>query len=209
MRGIILRTQLVREEDKIVSILTEKELVTLYRFYGARHPHIAVGGFIDFTIEPSPKFRLGRLRNVVEIPTPQLWKVENYQPWERFCGQLYRHLSGVTLLPPFYYRLMEKGVERMGVERAERVLINLYWQISQFEGRLPSTPICPICHSPCTPTLSKLGVGEGLTLYHPKCAPLLPRFDSFKLLDLVETGKTLLFSDREVVQLFETILRYF
>ena len=52
MQGFILRTQPVRDEDLLVSILTQNELVLAYRFYGARHASItryilAINGFMS------------------------------------------------------------------------------------------------------------------------------------------------------------------
>jgi|GEM_PF-730706 len=221
MKGIVLKTQLVREEDKIVSILTNRELLTLYRFYGARHSSISVGYFLDFNVEYSPYFKLGRLRDVIELPFPQLWQLERFLPWERFCGFLYSHLAEVTLLPSFYYTLMEKSLMGIEFQQAERVLISAYWKILKFEGRLPfpnSLPICPFCNK----TISKsdllspipFGIDRELNLYHPNCvyslnrahslnpSYIFPTLPGYKGLDFLETGKTILLSDKEIRFLF-------
>ena len=67
MRGFILNTVRVRDEDLIVRILTKDEVSALYRFYGARHSYINIGYLIDFNVEESSKTTIKRLRNVTQI----------------------------------------------------------------------------------------------------------------------------------------------
>ena len=68
MKGFILSTVRVRDEDLIVRILTKDEVLSLYRFYGARHSYINVGYLIDFYVEESVKSTIKRLRHVTQIP---------------------------------------------------------------------------------------------------------------------------------------------
>ena len=50
MQGYIIDIKPVKDDDLIVSILTENELLTTYRFYGARHSNINIGYKIDFEL---------------------------------------------------------------------------------------------------------------------------------------------------------------
>ena len=47
MQGYIIDIKPVKDDDLIVSILTENELLTTYRFYGARHSNINIGYKIE------------------------------------------------------------------------------------------------------------------------------------------------------------------
>ena len=42
MQGYIIDIKPVKDDDLIVSILTEHEVLTTYRFYGARHSNINI-----------------------------------------------------------------------------------------------------------------------------------------------------------------------
>ena len=56
MQGFILKVTKVRDEDCIVSILTNSEMLETYRFYGARHSNITQGFKIDFEVLLNPNF---------------------------------------------------------------------------------------------------------------------------------------------------------
>ena len=51
MQGYIIDIKPVKDDDLIVTILAENELLTAYRFYGARHQTINIGYKIDFELE--------------------------------------------------------------------------------------------------------------------------------------------------------------
>lgn len=55
MQGYIIDIKTVKDDDLIVSILTENHVYTTYRFYGARHSNINVGYKIDFELESNLK----------------------------------------------------------------------------------------------------------------------------------------------------------
>ena len=43
MQGYIVDIKSVKDDDLIVTIICENELITSYRFYGARHSNINIG----------------------------------------------------------------------------------------------------------------------------------------------------------------------
>jgi hypothetical protein len=50
MQGYIIDLKVVKDDDLIVTLLCENELITSYRFYGARHSNINIGYKIDFEL---------------------------------------------------------------------------------------------------------------------------------------------------------------
>ncbi len=48
MQGYIIHITRVKDEDLIVTILTQNVIKTTYRFYGARHSSVHLGYKIDF-----------------------------------------------------------------------------------------------------------------------------------------------------------------
>ena len=75
MQGYIIRLNRARDEDLVVTILTQQNLETLYRFYGARHSTINLGFKIDFESEISLKSSIGRLRDVIEEEIPSWQRI--------------------------------------------------------------------------------------------------------------------------------------
>lgn len=67
MQGYILDTKPVKDDDLIVTILTENKIYTTYRFYGAKHSNINVGYKIDFELENTLRSDIGRLRDVMQL----------------------------------------------------------------------------------------------------------------------------------------------
>ncbi|MEO1941571.1 MAG: recombination protein RecO, partial [Campylobacterales bacterium] len=84
MKGFILRTQLVREEDLIVEVLTPSSRLTLYRFYGARHPQLQVGYLIDFYPETPKNYPTLRLRHPIHLQLGFELSFHHLYWWQRF-----------------------------------------------------------------------------------------------------------------------------
>jgi len=201
VKGFILSTTLVREEDKIVKILTPTEIFTLYRFYGARHSPIQRGNLIDFVIEKNPKGGIDRLRSPVQIPllSPTLPLFLPLQ-WENFFQFLAFHFRGISTISPFYYRKLVAMGEELGVRPSLRVLVEGLFEIFQFEGILPPIGKCGRCG---LPTGERVAL-EKNTLHwcHPDCLPSTPHFFSPALGELYLYRKTLLFSQGELEKLW-------
>ena len=65
MQGYIIDIKPVKDDDLIVAILTEHEVLTTYRFYGARHSNINLGYKIDFELE-NTRANIPRLKDVIQ-----------------------------------------------------------------------------------------------------------------------------------------------
>ncbi|MDE5816207.1 MAG: recombination protein RecO, partial [Helicobacter sp.] len=92
MQGFILSLQPVRDEDLWVSVLTSESLLSLYRFYGARHSVIALGHKIDFCAKTQGKRGILCLRDVLHLGF--LWEEERGKKlvWQEFVRLLFAHL---------------------------------------------------------------------------------------------------------------------
>jgi S-adenosylmethionine:diacylglycerol 3-amino-3-carboxypropyl transferase len=145
MQGYILNINKVKDEDLIVSILTESKLKTLYRFYGARHATINLGYKIDFEAVASSKSTISMLREV--LPLSAKWMLENQRffIWQQYIKLMFKHLKDVIEIDPFYFYLLEETSTKMQMQNPKRVVVESYLEILAYEGRLHDDFKCFIC----------------------------------------------------------------
>ncbi|GAB6045502.1 recombination protein RecO [Caminibacter profundus] len=201
MRGFILKTIKVREEDLIVKILTKNEVLTLYRFYGARHSYINVGYLIDFIVEETPKATIKRLRNVTQIPFDFLFDLKRLLYYKNFISLLEKHLFDVTKLDSFYYELLQEITQKISKRDAKRLLIESYVKLLEKEGRLHKEKICFLCENQIT---NKIALARAFLPAHENCI-YENGFCQEKIDLLFNEKKSLLFSDNEIEKLWKII----
>lgn len=199
MRGFILNTVKVRDEDLIVRILSENEVLTLYRFYGARHSYINVGYLIDFIIEESAKTTIKRLRNVIQLPFPFLFDLEKMLNYKIFIKLLNSHLSDVTKINNFYYNWLIDITNYLDKRDAKRFLIESYVKLLEKEGRLHKDFVCFLCEKEIK---ENIALTRAFLPAHEKCI-YEKGFSKEKIQDLFENKKSLLFSDEEIEKLWK------
>lgn len=202
MKGFILNIVRVRDEDLLVTLLTDQEVITLYRFYGARHSYINIGYHIDFEIEESEKTTLKRLRNVTQLGFSFLLDYEKMLIWQQFTKLLNTHLRDVGEVDPFYYALLE-SLSHHFTRSAKRAVIEHYVTLLDHEGRLHEDMICFLCEK---------RVGGSVALVrsflpaHPECV-YEEGFSIEKVHTLFHEQKTLLLEDSEIEGLYNVLLQ--
>ena len=199
MRGFILNTVKVRDEDLIVRILTKKEVLTLYRFYGSRHSYINVGYLIDFVVEETPKATIKRLRNVTQLPFSFLFDIEKMLNYKIFVSILNKHLSDVTKIDDFYYNLLIDIINNLEKRNAKRLLLESYVKLLEKEGRLHKDFICFLCEKEIK---ENIALARAFLPAHEKCI-YEKGFNKEKIKELFVNKKTLLFSDKEIERLWK------
>ena len=199
MRGFILDTIRVKDEDLIVKILTEDEVLTLYRFYGARHSYINVGYHIDFIVEETPKATIKRLRNVTQLPFSFLFDINRMLDFKTFIRLLNNHLSDVTKIDNFYYNLLIEIVNNMSSRDSKRLLIESYVNLIEKEGRLHKELECFLCERKIEGEVSLV---RAFLPAHKKCV-YEDSFDIEKVKELFLNKKSILFDDSEINRLWK------
>ncbi len=201
MRGFVLHTVRVRDEDLIVRILTKNEVLTLYRFYGARHSYINVGYHIDFVVEESPKTTIKRLRNVTQLPFSFLFDLEKMLDFKIFISLINRHLSDVTKIDDFYYNLLIEITNEMKNRDSKRLLIESYVKLLEKEGRLHKEFECFLCEQKIN---GNIALARAFLPAHEKCI-YEEGFEKEKIKELFENKKTILLSDDEIDRLWKIL----
>jgi recombinational DNA repair protein (RecF pathway) len=198
LRGFVLHTQLVKEEDLVVTILTKNNILKLYRFYGARHSVINVGYLIDFEIEQT-MVSIDRLRNVMQIGFKFLLDVEKMLIWQNFVKLMHGHLFDVEEIDNFYFDMMMDIIEHFN-RSPKRVLIEHYIKLLKHEGRLSEFE-CFLCEQPIK---DRVNLARGYLCACEKCIPK-KGFEIEKIKTLFEKEKTLLLNNYEVESLYKIL----
>ena len=201
MQGYILNINKVKEEDLIVSILTENKLKTLYRFYGARHANINLGYKIDFEALPSAKSTISMLREVLPLSAKWMLVSQRFFIWQQFIKLMFKHLKDVVEIDPFYFHLLEETSIKMERQNPKRVVIESYLEILEYEGRLHDDFQCFICDQPIH---DKVVLARSFLPAHKACV-FGEEFSQKEIAKLFHSKSTLYLDDREISLLWQLL----
>lgn len=205
MQGFIININKAKDEDLVVTVLTEKKLKTLYRFYGARHSNIHLGYKLDFEAQHSLKSNIAQLRNVFHLSYSWLLERDKHYIWQQFCKLLHKHLKDVEEIDDFYFKLMDEGSNLFHKQNPKRVIIELYIKLLEHEGRLHDDFKCFICEEEIE---KKLSLARAFLPAHERCMPS-DLFFKNKIAQMFEQKSTLYMENEEIEKLWRIVLEGF
>lgn len=203
MQGFIININRVKDEDLIVSILSQNGLETLYRFYGARHGSINIGFLIDYEKEISQKSSIARLKDVIHIGYRWIYDYKLLRLWQDFTKLFYPHLRDTHELDTFYFDLLIEASKKWGEQNPKRVAIESYVKLLEYEGRLHSEMECFLCSLP----IEEKGVSliRAYLPTHYRCTHTLA-VSKNALLELYKTKSSIFLSDEEIERMWYVLL---
>jgi RecO N terminal len=205
LQGFILGVKKIKSEDLLVTVLTERKIKKLYRFYGVRHSTINLGFKIDFAVEPAVNKNILRLKDVMHLGYPWLHDYGRLSVWQSFLALLGTHFYDTTDIEPFYYELLDSCADMFTRSNPKRLAVEAYVKLLSFEGRIGRHDFCFLCDR----ELEKSVVfGKNLFPAHPKCINGW-EFETSLARRLLEDGKTIDFDDDELDKLYEIMLKGF
>ena len=202
MIGYIIDIKSVKDDDLIVSILTESEVLTTYRFYGARHSNINLGYKIDFELETT-RSSIPRLKDVIQLGFPWILDNEKMYCWQRYIKLYYPHLKDIEEIEPFYFYNLDNLVHIMIKQNALRAIISSYISLLEYEGRLHTDYECLLCENEIIENISLV---RGFLPVHASCT-FSKIFEIKKIKDLFERKELIRLSQDEVEYLWDILLQ--
>lgn len=203
MQGYIIDIKAVREDDLIVTILSQTHIYTTYRFYGARHSTINIGYKIDFEVESNLKSTIYRLKDVIQLGFAWILDTHKMYCWQRYIKLFYVHLKDVEEIDSFYFDSLNDLVYKMTKQNPKRAIIEHYISILEFEGRLHTHYECLLCELPIE---NKIALLRSFVPAHPSCT-YSQGFDK-TLVDQLFIDKNLMgFDDEQVDYLWQLLLQ--
>ncbi|HIP29777.1 MAG TPA: recombination protein RecO [Sulfurospirillum arcachonense] len=205
MQGYIINFNPVKDEDLIVTVLTKKSVLTLYRFYGARHSHINLGYKIDFEAKSSIKSTIPQLSGVLHLASK--WNLEHSRMfiWQAFIKLFFLHLKDIDEIHEFYFNLLEDCGFIWHSQNPKRVAIEAYIKLLEYEGRLHDEFICFNCEEPVKEDLSLI---RGFMPAHEQCV-WSNTFNRLHVEELFERKSCMFLNDEDVDRLWKTMLEGF
>ncbi len=203
MQGYIININKVKDEDLIVSILTQNNFYTTYRFYGARHSIINVGFKIDFELESNLKSSIARLKDVIQIGYPWIHDNKKLYCWQRFLKLFYPHLKDVEDIEPFYFELLDELAHKMIKQNPKRAILESYIKLCEYEGRLHCEYECLLCEENIDTDISLV---RSFIPTHSRCS-YSKSFHIDKIKQLFEEKTTISLSEEEVEYLWNILLQ--
>ena len=204
MKGFILRLRPAKNEDLIVTILTERSMRSYYRFYGARHSILQLGYLIDFEEEEESRF-IPRLRRVSHLGFPWLYSRNRLMAWHRFVSLFEPHLRDTETLDSFYFELLLDAARRWEKQNPKRIVCESAHRLLAYEGRLHDLDRCYICEAPLEDSVALM---QALIPAHPQCI-YGSAFSKERLRTFFEEGKSTWLDDEEVERIYAVLLKGF
>ena len=202
MQGYIIDIKPVKDDDLIVTLLTEDRLYTTYRFYGARHSNINIGYKIDFELE-STKANIPRLKDVIHLGFPWILDNEKMYCWQRYIKLFQPHLRDLEELDPYYFYLLEHLSHILIKQNALRAICESYLHLLEHEGRLHTDFECLLCENIIKDDVSLV---RSFLPVHAKCT-YSKVFKLEKIKELFKEKKPIGLTDEEVEYLWNIILQ--
>lgn len=202
MQGFIIDIKPVKDDDLIVSILTENEVLTAYRFYGARHSNINIGYKIDFELEQT-RSSIPRLKDVIQLGFPWILDNEKMYCWQRYIKLYHPHLKDLEEIDPFYFYNLDNLIHIMIKQNALRAILESYISLLEYEGRLHIDYECLLCEIEIE---DKISLVRGFLPVHPQCS-FSKVFEFNKIKDLFENKDLVGLSNEEVEYLWNILLQ--
>ena len=203
MQGYIIDIKSVKDDDLIVSILTENYIYTTYRFYGARHSNINIGYKIDFELETNLRTSTPRLKDVMQLSTPWIFENEKLYCWQRFIKLFYPHLKEIESIDIFYFKLLDKLSHKLIKQNAKRAICKTYLKLLEHEGRLNKDFNCFLCEQSINNNISLV---RSFMPVHSSCT-YSKSFEFTKIKELLREKRVISFDDEEINYLWNIILQ--
>ena len=203
IKGFILSVKKAKNEDSIATVLTETEIRTYYRFFGARHSILQLGNLIDFEVEGEDGRFMPRLRSLSQMNFPWLFDKNKLLIWHNFIKKFEPHLRDASELDSFYYDLLLNAAKKWDKQNPKRIICEAYIELLDYEGRLYPEENCFICEQRIEDDIALM---QAFKPAHPSCiySPSLP---TKKVFDFFESHKTVFFEDSEVAHLYDVVMK--
>ncbi len=202
MQGYIINLNRVKDEDLIVTIISNNNLETLYRFYGARHGTINLGFKLDYETESSAKSTISRLKDVIHIGFPWINNHHLLKTWQDFLGLFFKHLRDSENIGNFYFDLIDNASIEWSQQNPKRVAIESYVKLLKYEGRLHSEHRCFLCSENIKGNISLI---RAYLPTHYQCTKTLA-INADALNELFTKQSTLFLNDIEVDRLWDVLM---
>ena len=205
MRGFIINIRKAKNEDVVVTVLSNNSVQSYWRFFGARHSILQIGNLVDFEVKESQNNFMPQMRSLSQLSFPWIFSANHLLIWQNFIKLFEPHFKETTEIESFYFDLLLKIAKRWEKQNPKRLAIEAYIELLEYEGRLYDHGFCHICEEVLE---EEVGLMRAFLPAHPHCiyATPLKKNSIFKLFN---TKSTIHIDNNEITTLYNILLKGF
>jgi len=203
MHGFILNIKKAKNEDVIVTVLTQDSIKNYWRFFGARHSILQIGNLVDFEVQESKKSFMPQMRSLSHIGFPWLFSNNHLLIWQNFIKLFEPHLKDSSEIDSFYFELLLNIAKKWDKQNPKRLAIEAYMRLLKYEGRLYDNGFCYVCEEVLD---QQVGLMRAFLPAHPRCIYANPLAKE-EIFTLFNTQSTIHLSDATVEELYYVLLK--
>ena len=166
MRGFIINIRKAKNEDVIVTVLSNNAVKSYWRFFGARHSILQIGNLVDFELSDSNGNFMPNMRSLSHISFPWIFSNNHLLVWQNFIKLFEPHLKDTIEVESFYFDLLLNVAKKWDKQNPKRLAIEAYIELLNYEGRLYDNGFCYVCEEVLD---EKVGLMRAFLPAHPKC----------------------------------------
>jgi recombinational DNA repair protein (RecF pathway) len=203
MRGFILNISKAKNEDIIVTVLSESSIKKYWRFFGARHSIIQIGNLVDFEIQESKNNFMPNMRSLSQLSFSWIFSNNHLLIWQNFIKLFEPHLKDSIDIDHFYFDLLLSVARKWDKQNPKRLAVEAYISLLAYEGRLYDHGFCYVCEE----VLDKeIGLMRAFLPTHPACIYAYP-LNKKEIFTLFNTQSTIHLSDLSIEKLYLILLK--
>jgi recombinational DNA repair protein (RecF pathway) len=203
MRGFIINIRKAKNEDVIVTVLSNQSAKSYWRFFGARHSILQIGNLIDFEVTESKRAFMPNMRSLSQLPFPWLFRPNHLLTWQNFIKLFEPHLRDASEIDSFYFNALLDIAQKWDKQNPKRLAVEMYIKLLKQEGRLYDNGFCHICEDVLE---EEVGLMRAFIPAHPHCVygSVFNKKDIFKLFN---TASTIHLEDNVNEKIYNVLLK--
>jgi len=205
VRGFIINIRKAKNEDVIVTVLTNESARDYWRFFGARHSILQIGNLVDFELSESNGNFMPNMRSLSHISFPWIFSNNHLLIWQNFIKLFEPHLKDTIEVESFYFNLLLKVAKKWDKQNPKRLAVESYMELLNYEGRLYDNGFCYVCEEILD---EKVGLMRAFLPTHPHCIYGQP-FHKKEIFELYNSHSTIHIDDQTVEKLYNILLKGF
>lgn len=205
MRGFVINIRKAKNEDVIVTVLSNDSMKSYWRFFGARHSILQIGNLVDFEVSESKNNFMPNMRSLSHISFPWIFSNNHLLIWQNFIKLFEPHLKDTIEVESFYFNLLLEVAKKWDKQNPKRLAIEAYTKLLAHEGRLYDNGFCYVCEEILD---DKVGLMRAFLPAHPKCIYANP-LDKKDIFQLYNTHSTIHLDTLTVEHLYSIVLKGF
>ncbi|MCK5855288.1 MAG: recombination protein RecO [Sulfurovaceae bacterium] len=192
-----------KNEDIIVTVLSNQSVTDYWRFFGARHSILQIGNFIDFEVEEDNGSFMPKIRKVSHLRFSWLFSPHHLIIWQNFIKLFYFHLKDTTEIEIFYLNLLLDIAQKWDKQNPKRLAVEAYLKLLNHEGRLYDNGFCYVCEEPFN---DRIGLMRAYIPAHSHCI-YTNDYKKNHIFTLFDTKSTIHIENNIVDELYTILLK--